>query len=205
MSDYVNKTQEILNRLAQAQGKITTYYFGQLDGLKDAEELDLHERAERAFAAFDLSNKLLTQAMEQRNEQLERRERELKRHLFGAPGYLASNEQHQQFASALAQAATATDEQLASMADLAAKTGSSIVGKAVFAAAHERNLGQVMSTYLQNNPAERDYFEELSSMPPVEQREEQLRTAGTILSPPTTFQVKGTPSLELPTPTRQLG
>lgn len=194
MANYVNRTQEILEAGAQAQGRVTEYYFGQIDSLKEKAEFSMEERTSRAWAAHDATNGMLSQAIEQRNETLEKREGELRRRLFGAPAAPTGSSEGQQFGSALAQAALATDEQLASMAEMAAKTGSSHLAKAAFATAHERGLGGVMNTYLQNNPADRDYFEELSYMPDAEQREQVLRTAGTVLPGPTTEQVRPSPS-----------
>jgi hypothetical protein len=140
------------------------------------------QRTEEAWAAHDTANTLMHQATQQRNEALEKRERELMKHLFGASG--------QESADALARAAMADDEQLASLSRMAAKTGSRGLARAVFIEAHERGRGDLMNEYLQSNPEARPYFEELVSIPGPEERERTLSNASTVIPEPTAEQVR---------------
>jgi hypothetical protein len=85
----------------------------------------------------------------------------------------------------LTRAALATDAQLGAMAELAATTGNDELGRAVFMAAEQRELGDVMHRYLDAMGEDaREAYEELKAAPSEEAMERKLADADALFAPP---------------------
>jgi hypothetical protein len=77
------------------------------------------------------------------------------------------------------------DAQLGAMAELAATTGNDELGRAVFVAAEQRELGDVMHRYLAAmGENAREAYEELKAAPSEEAMERKLADAETLFAPP---------------------
>jgi hypothetical protein len=85
----------------------------------------------------------------------------------------------------LSRAAFATDSQLGAMAELATTTGNDELGRAVFVAAEQRELGDVMHRYLDAMGEDaHEAYEELRAAPSEEAMERKLADAETLFAPP---------------------
>jgi hypothetical protein len=135
------------------------------DGHVPADEIvdTLHE-------AYDEADGEYAAALEARNEKLAQRGAQLRAELFGAPSGAAGPA----FTNALTRAANADDDQLTALAQLAATTGDSTLGRAVFATAVQRGRADLGLPWLEANPEARKAFTELGTMPTPEERERAL-------------------------------
>ena len=160
----------------------TSMYYNGLQSIRDDGTLDEHERTERAWNLYDEAKKRLVEATERRNVELEKREDELRRSLFGGPGMFADPAERAAFSESLGRAALADDEALDRLAAAAEYTGNTTLAKAVFAEANRRGRGDIEETYLRRYPVERDKFSELKQIPDAEARANALDNATRVMS-----------------------
>ena len=151
-------------------GRIT----GEVDAIKEglrsvvaAGERPVDVIADAMEEAFSEADRDYQAALEERDRKLTERRSELHAQLFGAPSGAAGPA----FTNALTQAANADDDQLTALAELAATTGDSTLGRAVFAAAVQRGRADLGLAWLEANPEAREAFAELGSMPTAEELE----------------------------------
>jgi len=112
----------------------------------------------------------------QRNEDVLSRKQFLHKELYAATP---------ENAAIFANAALATDEQLAEMVEMAHSTGLAEVGRAAFVAAQRRELGEVVAAYFDKlNPEARELYQEYSQAPSEESLENRLADAETIFAAP---------------------
>jgi len=132
------------------------------------------QKAERAGAKADEYRREYQALMEERNEAVRTRTRELREQLFGV-----------QDADGLARAALASDAGLGSMLELAVHAGNAELGRAVFTAAEQRGLGDLMNRYFdQMNPEAGALYQEFKAAPSEEGLERRLADAETIFAAP---------------------
>lgn len=85
-------------------------------------------------------------------------------------------------AGALSRAALATDTELGAMLELAAHAGNAELGRAVFVAAEQRGLGDLMASYFDRvEPEARELYQEWAEIPPPEILTRQRESVETIL------------------------
>jgi hypothetical protein len=114
--------------------------------------------------------------MEERNQAVRKRTRKVREQLFGV-----------QDADGLARAALASDAGLGSMLELAIHANNAELGRAVFTAAEQRGLGDLMHRYFdQVNPEAAELYEEWKAAPSEESLERRLADAETLLAAPDT-------------------
>ena len=131
-----------------------------LDRLTDEQrmELLLEQKTEQAKEAHEKALKDYTEVVESYHSALAKRKGYIKQHLFGVED-----------AGALSRAATATDAELGVLLDIAAQAGNAELGRAVFVAAEQRELGNLMHDYFEKiNPEGRELYQEWSRLPPQE-------------------------------------
>jgi hypothetical protein len=87
-------------------------------------------------------------------------------------------------AGALSRAALATDTELGTLLDLAARAGNAELGRAVFAASEQRGLGDLMAQFFDRmDPEARDLYNEFREIPPPQILERQRENAELIIPP----------------------
>jgi len=137
-------------------------------------EITRTQKAERARAKAEEYRKQYQQLQTERNEAVRARTRALREQLFGVED-----------GSALARAAVATDTQLGGMLELAIHADNADLARAVFAAASQRELGELMNRYFERvNPAASELYQEWRSAPSEENLERRLEDAETIFAAP---------------------
>ena len=100
-------------------------------------------------------------------------------------GYLTPRLFKVEDARAGADAARASDEDLAKMLDYAIRAQNADLAKAVFVAADMRGAGDLMARYFDEvDPEARDLYAEWSEIPPAEVLERQAENVETIIPPP---------------------
>jgi len=117
--------------------------------------------------AYDEADGEYAAAVEERNRKLAERAAELRAELFGAPSGAAGAA----FTNALTEAANADDDQLTALAELAATTGDTTLGRAVFAASVQRGRSDLGIPWLEAHPETREAFAELGTMPTADELE----------------------------------
>jgi hypothetical protein len=137
-------------------------------------EITRTQKAERARAKAEESRKQYQQLQTERNEAVRARTRVLREQLFGVED-----------GGALARAAVATDTQLGGMLELAIHADNADLARAVFAAASQRELGDLMNRYFERvNPEAGELYREWRSAPSEEDLERRLEDAETLFAAP---------------------
>lgn len=182
--------EEIHQRHAQSTSRVTELYYGGLADLREDLGLSPDERVERAWNVRDAAVELLRTATEQRNEELDKREAQLRRTLFGTPNGAIYPERQAAYTEALSRAAVADEEGLERMHRLAKKAGDSTLAKAVAAEAHERGRGDLLSEYLSGHPQARESYDELAAIPDADARQRTLDNVPRAIPQPRADQVQ---------------
>lgn len=131
------------------------------------------QKAARSASEADHYRREYTELQEARNDAVKTRGERVRKELYAVEN-----------ADILSRAALATDDQLRSLMDLAATTGNSELGRAVFVVASQRGLDGVMSAYFQANPEARELYEELQGAPQQETMERRVADAGVLFAAP---------------------
>jgi hypothetical protein len=132
------------------------------------------QKGERANESREAAVEAYTAALEHYAADLSRRTDELRGRLFGVSD-----------AGALSRAALATDAELGALLEIAATAGSADLGRAVFVAAEQRGLGDLMAAYFDKmDPEARGLYSEWTEVPPPEALERQREGVDTILPEP---------------------
>lgn len=93
-------------------------------------------------------------------------------------------------AAALSRAALATDVELGTLLELAARAGNAELGRAVFVAAEQRDLGDLMASYFDRvEPEAREFYQEWAEVPPPEILARQKESIETLLPEPDADQL----------------
>jgi hypothetical protein len=145
--------------------------------LTDAQRAEVahKQKAERARERAEEYRREYVELTEERNRALTARVRSLREGVYAVEN-----------AEVLSRAALATDAQLGAMMELAATTGNDELGRAVFVAAEQRELGDVMHRYLEAMGEDaRKAYEELRAAPSDEAMERKLADSDTLFAPPT--------------------
>jgi hypothetical protein len=130
-------------------------------------------KAERAGAAASEFRRKYEAMTKERNEAVRDRTSALRDELFRVED-----------SGALSRAALATDAELGAMLELAAHAGSKDLARAVFAAAAQRELGDVLSTYFERVDPQAHLYAELKEAPSEESLERRLADAQIIFAAP---------------------
>lgn len=94
----------------------------------------------------------------------------------------------------LSRAALASEEELGTMLDLAARSGNRDLAQAVFVAADNRGFPELVVRYFEEVAPEARYaYAEWTEVPPAEVLERQRETVGQIVAPPDPDRLAGTP------------
>jgi hypothetical protein len=132
------------------------------------------QKAERAGAKAEEYRREYQALMEERNEAVRTRRRALRKQLFGV-----------QDADALSRAALASDAELGAMLELAIHADNAELGRAVFTAAEQRGLGDLMNRYFERmNPEASALYQELRAAPSEEDLKRRLGDAETLFAAP---------------------
>jgi hypothetical protein len=133
------------------------------------------QKTEHARAKAEEYRREYRELTQERNDAIRARKRSLHKELFALEN-----------AEVLSRAALATDAQLGALMELAATTGSADMGRAVFAVAEQRQLGEVMNRYFTAvAPGMREAHEEYRAAPSEETLERRLTDAETLFAAPT--------------------
>jgi hypothetical protein len=174
---------------AHAVQNTTELFYGALEEIKANRDLDADERAREAWAAHAAAREALGRAAALRNEALAGRQDALERKLFRGPNALSNEAGHANYTRALEQVAAADDATLEHMGKLAQKTRNGALSRAVFAEAHERGMGELVSRYLSGHDEDSEVYEELSSIPDEAARDQALDNVAQAIPESTTAQV----------------
>ena len=137
-------------------------------------EIAATQKAERAGAKGEEYRREYQALMEERNEAVRTRKRALREQLFGV-----------QDAGALSRAALASDAELGAMLKLAVRADNAELGRAVFTAAEQRGLGDLMNRYFdQMNPEAGELYQEFKAAPSEENLQRRLADAETLFAAP---------------------
>jgi hypothetical protein len=194
--EYTNasatEAEQIQQEFQAAAGRTLNSYHTEIDRLRENTVLGDGERIDAAYDVHGKAAEDYTQAVEARNARLVEREAEIRADLFGAPSSGAKT--GPSFTQAILKASSATDEELAELASLAADTGDETLGKASFAVAMRRQRTDVMRPYLNSKPEARQLFRELGEMPTPEERGRALETS---IPAPKLDEVRASPQAKL--------
>ena len=147
-----------------------------LDRLPPQERLALmrEQKGERAREGADRAREAYADALDSYQTELSERSDFLRGRLFGVGD-----------AGALSRAALATDAELGTLLEVAAHAGNAELGRAVFVAAEQRGLGDLMARYFDRvDPEARDLYGEWAEVPPADVLERQRENAGTLIPDP---------------------
>jgi hypothetical protein len=172
-ADVVNGHRDALEAIAAETEPEGGRY---LDRLSDEERMRLlrEQKAERANESREAAVEAYEEALDRYAGDLSRRTDELKGRLFGVSD-----------AGALSRAALATDTELGALLEIAATARNPELGRAVFVAAEQRDLGDLMARYFDGLDLEaRELYAEWSEIPPAETLERQRESVGAILPEP---------------------
>jgi len=179
-ASFGERAAVILRGWYQAQDEITReieYVEGpHADILTDRQraEIAATQKAERAGAKGEEYRREYQALMEERNEAVRTRTSALREMLFKTPD-----------TDALSRAALASDTGLGAMLDLAAHADNKDLAHAVFVAADQRGLGDLLSTYFERiDPDARPLYEEFKAAPSEEVLERRLGDAETLFAAP---------------------
>jgi hypothetical protein len=190
------EAEQIQQEFSAAAGRITGSYHNEIDRLRENTVLGDEERIDHAYDVHGKAAEDYNLAVAARNARLAEREAEIREDLFGAP----SGKTGPSFTEAILKASSATDEELAELAHLAADTGDETLGKASFAVAMRRGRVDVMRPYLNSKPEARQLFRELGEMPTPEERERALQTS---IPAPKPDEVRASPQAAMAAQRRQ--
>ena len=168
INNYYAERDEIRSMRAPADGAY-------IDRLTDEQRMSLlrDQKMEKATEAHEHAFSSYTEQVEYYHRQLEKRGSHIQGKLFKVENALV-----------LSQAAAATEAELRSMLNIAAKSGNAELGRAVFSAADERGLGDLMAVYFDRmNPDGRELYEEWSQIPPPEVLDRQLDVEAVLPAP----------------------
>jgi len=179
-ASYGAKAAEILRSWHETQDEITrsveAVEGGYSEYLTDGGRAQVvrKQKAERAGAKAEEYRREYTKLTEERNHTARTRTRALRERLFGVED-----------GGALARAAVATDAQLGGMLELAIHADNADLARAVFAAASQRELADLMNRYFkQVNPEAGELYQEWKSAPSEESLERRLADAETLFAAP---------------------
>ncbi len=147
-----------------------------LDRLTDEQRMNLHreQKTERARESHGAAVEAYTEALERYEGDLSRRTDELRERLFKVES-----------ADAGMKAALATDTDLGTMLEYAIQSSNGDIARAVFTAADQRGLGDLMARYFDRmDPDARELYSEWSEIPPAESLERQRESVGVVLPEP---------------------
>ncbi len=166
---YQDTLTEIRNRMELEDSPYS-------DRLTDEERFRIlrEEKAEMAQEAHHKAREAYAKEVERYAGEVAQRRTQLKGRLFGVEG-----------SEALARAATASESELGSMLDIAAQAGSEDLARAVFVAAENRGLGDLVGRYFDEVDHEaRSLYGEWSELPSEEQLERQRENVERVIQPP---------------------
>jgi hypothetical protein len=169
----LNYYQDTLTQIAQEREPEAGGY---LDRLTDEQRMSLlrEQKMERA-------GEITRQAREEYAAEVERYHAELSGRVEYLKGWLFKVED----AGALSRAALATDTELGTLLEIAAHAGNAELGRAVFVAAEQRGLGDLMAAYFDRvDPEGRELYQEYSEVPPPEILTRQRESVETLLPEP---------------------
>ncbi len=169
VSDWYETQDEITRSAVSVEGP-------HADLLTDDQRAEVvrTQKAERASAAAEGFREQYRKLTRERNEAVRTRTSALREQLFEVED-----------AGALARAALASDAGLGSMLELAAHAGNRDLARAVFVAADQRGLGDLLSTYFERlDPEAGERYQEWKAAPTEEVLERRLADAETIFAPP---------------------
>jgi hypothetical protein len=175
--EFGAKSAAILNdyqeELAEVKAMRTPSDGAYLDRLSGDQRMGLlrEQKTEQATSLTEQASKAYTEEVEAYHAAIAKRADYIREHLFKVED-----------AGALSRAATATDAELGAMLEIAALSQNAELGRAVFVAAEQRGLGDLMAAYFDKiNPEGRELYAEWSEVPPQEILERQLQNVGAIL------------------------
>ena len=147
---------------------------GYLDRLTDEQRMGLlrEQKLEKAIAAHEHAASSYREQVEYYHRQLEKRRAHLTDRLFKVES-----------ADAGMKAAVATEGELREMLEYATLAGNSDIARAVFTAAHKKNLGDLMSEFWEVDPEAQGLYQEYAEIPPQEILDRQLDVEAVIPAP----------------------
>jgi predicted metalloprotease with PDZ domain len=147
-----------------------------LERLSDEQRRDLliEQKMERAKQVVERARKDYTSEVERYHAALSKRKEYLTERLFKVED-----------AGALSRAALATGDELGALLGLAARAQNAELGRAVFVAAEQRDLGELMAAYFDKiNPEGRGLYQEWVEVPPAEVFERQIDNVDVVIPDP---------------------
>ena len=147
---------------------------GYLDRLTDEQRMGLlrEQKLEKAMEAHEHAFSSYREQVEYYHRQLEKRRAHLTDRLFKVES-----------ADAGMKAAVATEGELREMLEYATLAGNSDIARAVFTAAHKKNLGDLMSEFWEADPEARELYQEYAEIPPQEILDRQLDVEAVLPAP----------------------
>jgi hypothetical protein len=177
--EFASKSGEILNghlddvSRIKARSELTDGAY--LDRLSPEQRMSVlrEEKAEEARDVSEKAREAYAQEVESYLQDIAKRALYLRERLFEVED-----------AGALSRAALATDAELSTLMNIAAKAGNRELGKAVFAVAEGRGMGDLMMAYYRLDPEAEELYAEYTSIPSEEILECRANSAEALIPDP---------------------
>jgi hypothetical protein len=177
--EFASKSGEILNghlddvSRIKARSELTDGAY--LDRLSPEQRMSVlrEEKAEEARGVSEKAREAYAQEVESYLQDIAKRALYLRERLFEVED-----------AGALSRAALATDAELSTLMNIAAKAGNRELGKAVFAVAEGRGMGDLMMAYYRLDPEAEELYAEYTSIPSEEILECRANSAEALIPDP---------------------
>jgi hypothetical protein len=169
LSDFYRATDEA----AMAIENIEVPRGVQLTG-QQRQQAAQEAKAQRVAAVAEANKQAYIEATQERNEAIRARKDSVSKKLFG----------NIEDTDALSRALTTSDDGLRAMLEGAKLSGNQALARAAFLAAHQRQLPEVISGYLEMDPEAAELYEELQSAPSDAALDNKVHDADKMFTPP---------------------